>query len=180
MLVACLLRPWSKCDRPSSNAPPKKKRCRNVARVKNQEHQKLGLHASTTPGGRKADKLARVKQSYLYDDIVNMTEKQSEMLLRDAGVLPQGRTKILCWECGSTMSAASSSSSGHGQPADDVAQCPQCRTSSRHKLQLANASFAWTPFWSGLTRGYTPQFNMFLRVLFLVSVARLSNSLPAV
>lgn len=152
-------------------APVKQKRNRNVARVTNQAHIKLGLHASTTVGGRKAPKLARVQQEYVYEDIAKKTDLQSQNLLREAGVLPKRKETVSCWQCGATMSAASSSSSGKGQT-QHLKQCPDCRGSGRHPLQLPHANLAWTPFWTSVRQGYPAQFNLFLHVLFLVSVSR--------
>lgn len=65
------------------------------------------------------------------------------------------------------MVAASSGSKDHGQ---DTLQCPQCRMASRRALQLTHAKHAYTVFWKSLTRGYPPQYKMFVRTAFMVGI----------
>ena len=87
----------------------------------------------------------------MYGDLVKMPDMQARKVLRAAGVLPERTDRICCWQCGSRMQSASSSSTGDGK---DVVQCPDCVLPGRHRLQLRHASLSWSVFWSGATKGH--------------------------
>lgn len=158
--------------RPSKfGSDQKQKRNRAVARKTNAKHHKLGLYCSSTTDPRRAPSaspLARLKQDYTYPDVVKMSDSQCKTILVTAGILPPKKFDCLCFGCGEKMYAASSSSGG-GQ-SSDVLQCPQCRTSGRHALQLRSASLAWTPFWKSATRGHEPRYAFWLRAAFCVGL----------
>ena len=148
--------------------PPTKTRCIAVARKKNAEHKKIGLHASTSePSAGENSRLRHVDDGWPYSKVVRLSNAQAKKLLQAEGILPSGRLNVTCWQCGNTMSKASSSSSGSGT--SDVWKCPECRTKSRHSKELKHASLAWTPFWWSACRGYELRFAAFVRVAHCVA-----------
>ena len=80
------------------------------------------------------------------------------------------REKKNCWQCDSVLKQCSSSSSSTGMPGDDVLRCPECKTKSRHALELSNQSLAHAPFWKSSTRGFEARYDAFVKVAFCVGV----------
>ena len=158
--------------------PPTKTRCIAVARKKNAQHKKIGLHASTSePGAQENPRLGAVADSWCFSKVLRLSKRQAKKLLQTDGILPQGRLHVSCWECGNSMSRASSSSAG--TDSSDTWKCPQCRTKSRHCKELKHASLAWTPFWSSVCNGWEPRFAIFLRVVHCVAYRMPLDATPA-
>ena len=142
--------PGKRFQAPEKNKATKIKRDRNASRVVNKAHLKTGLSASHA-AAHSSPRLRKGSSSYMYGDLVNMPDMQARKVLRAAGVLPERTDRICCWQCGSRMQSASSSSTGDGK---DVVQCPDCVLPGRHRVQLRHASLSWSVFWSGATKGH--------------------------
>ena len=151
------------------SAPQKGRRNIAVARKKNQEHIKLGLHASQSDYEERTARMRDLHQPWKYPDICKFSNEAARKLLLEYGVLKQKGEKICCWQCSAQMTLASSSSSGGGSSAD-VLECSNCRTSGRHKLQLKHASLSYSPFWGTKCAGHDVHFDLFLRTAFLHAV----------
>ena len=176
------------------------KRDRGAARGVNKQHHKLKLACSSTPP-QKTVQLRDFQQEWFFSDIVGLTDKQAEMMLRRFGVLPKKGGVVLCWQCVERMSQASSST---GADSGDVKQCCNCKVpgrfagflyspclyphplspephtacEGRHYLQLRHSHVAWTPFWHGCTRGYAPKYAAFLRLCYCLGVRTPPDALP--
>eukprot|EP00439_Symbiodinium_sp_Y106_P037466 s128_g4.t1 len=100
----------------------------------------------------------------MYGDLVKMAATQARKVLCEAGMLPLRADLICCWQFGSRMQSASSSSTGDGK---DGPQCPDCVFRGRHRLQLRHAPLPWSVVWTGAMRGYGPSLLRFLEVLLL-------------
>ncbi|CAE7023590.1 unnamed protein product [Symbiodinium sp. KB8] len=152
------------------------KRDRGAARGVNKQHHKLKLACSSTPQ-QKTVQLRDFQQEWFFSDIVGLTDKQAEMMLRRFGVLPKKGGVLHCWQCGERMSQASSST---GADSGDVKQCCNCKVPGRHYLQLRHSQVAWTPFWQGqgCTRGYAPKYAAFLRLCYCLGVRTPPDALP--
>ncbi|CAL1141470.1 unnamed protein product [Cladocopium goreaui] len=151
-----------------------KRNLKNV-RATNRKHVALGLKASTHDRGtdksrRTGTRLRRLTQEIYFADITQWSDGKAEKFLRSHEVLPGKKEKLHCWECDSVLEKSNKASSSSGNDVVDVLQCPRCRTKGRHALELKNASLSYTPFWSSMSRGYSPQYALWLRVLFAVSV----------
>ena len=103
------------------------KRDRGAARGVNKQHHKLKLACSSTPQ-QKTVQLRDFQQEWFFSDIVGLTDKQAEMMLRRFGVLPKKGGVLHCWQCGERMSQASSST---GADSGDVKQCCNCKVPGR-------------------------------------------------
>ena len=157
-------------------APKRKAKSKLWRGVCNSKHKKLGLHASSKSARQLQKKgddqrsLFRFKQDWTFADIATWTDKQAEKFLRKHGVLGPVGERLLCWQCDAKMQPCSASSSSTGASASDVQECPNCRDSSRHKLQVSNASLAYSPFWASATRGNSPRYKLFLRTAHALGV----------
>ena len=99
--------------RPSKfGAPQKGKRNIAVARKKNSEHVDLGLHCRTIAHERVSPRLDRWKEPFAFAEICQWGPKTAHEFFREHNVISKGRLVVPCWECGKTLSHASSSSTG--------------------------------------------------------------------
>lgn len=153
--------------RPSKfGAPAKRSRCKAAARDTNQAHRKIGLHASVQSHSPRTTRLRDLEQSWTYPDIVRMTNVAAKKMLVKHGILKAPKDKMYCWQCGSLMSYASSSS-GQSSNAADTMQCANCTVAGRHKLQVKAVSLSYSPFWKTHRSGHEISYDLFLRTAFL-------------
>ena len=108
-------------------------------------------------------------------DLVKMAATQARKVLCEAGMLPLRADLICCWQFGSRMQSASSSSTGDGK---DGPQCPDCVFRGRHRLQLRHAPLPWSVVWTGAMRGYGPSLLRFLEVLLFESAPPQNKPIP--
>ena len=154
-------------------AEVKSKTRQDLANAKNRKHLKLGLRASTHDNRdnvRSNPKLRRLQQQLYFCDIVTWSELKARKFLQDHGVVGKKTERLKCWECDKIMQKSARKTTSSGGNALDSQQCTTCRTNGRHRLELNNASLAYSPFWHGMSRGFSPQFALWLRVAFAISV----------
>jgi len=95
-----------------------------------------------------------------------MTNVAAKKMLVKHGILKAPKDKMYCWQCGSLMSYASSSS-GQSSNAADTMQCANCTVAGRRKLQVKAVSLSYSPFWKTHRSGHEISYDLFLRTAFL-------------